>query len=109
MHLPSIVSRLGSALLIAACSLFAANAAKVADRHFPPAKANHPGSAEHASARSKTALHTSMQNPCDIVTPINFEQDVTGALATTDCRLNDGSYADIYSFTGAAGQQIAIT
>ncbi len=49
------------------------------------------------------------QNPCNTFTPINFGQDVTGTLQTTDCRLSDGSFADIYSFAGFSGQQIAIT
>ncbi|MFL6210874.1 MAG: pre-peptidase C-terminal domain-containing protein, partial [Pyrinomonadaceae bacterium] len=41
-------------------------------------------------------------------TPISTGQ-IVGALAASDCRLPaDGSFIDVYTFNGAAGQQIAI-
>ena len=40
---------------------------------------------------------------------ISFGQNVNGALATSDCRMADGSYFDAYSFSGTAGQQIAVS
>ena len=33
----------------------------------------------------------------------------SGALANTDCALMDGSYYDVYSFSGTSGQQVTIT
>jgi hypothetical protein len=47
------------------------------------------------------------------VTPINFGQTVNGALATSDCRspfeiAGNQFYADLYSFSGAKGQQVSI-
>ncbi|HEX8181567.1 MAG TPA: pre-peptidase C-terminal domain-containing protein [Pyrinomonadaceae bacterium] len=44
-------------------------------------------------------------------TPIAFGQTVSGALATTDCRatFRTGSFADRYSFSANAGQQIIIS
>ncbi|HEX8070048.1 MAG TPA: BACON domain-containing carbohydrate-binding protein, partial [Pyrinomonadaceae bacterium] len=44
-------------------------------------------------------------------TALGFGQTVSGALATTDCRATNrsASYADRYTFTGTAGQQIAVS
>jgi hypothetical protein len=43
-------------------------------------------------------------------TPITIGQTINGTLATSDCRLPaDGSFIDVYTFNGTAGQQIAIT
>jgi Bacterial pre-peptidase C-terminal domain/Viral BACON domain len=39
--------------------------------------------------------------------PINFGQTVNGALATSDCHAED-HYIDSYSFSGTAGQHVAI-
>ncbi|MCA1613414.1 MAG: DUF4214 domain-containing protein, partial [Acidobacteria bacterium] len=45
--------------------------------------------------------------PATAITP---GQTLTGSLSTSDCRLLlDGSFLDRYTFTGTAGQQIAIT
>ncbi|MGH9839406.1 MAG: S8 family serine peptidase [Blastocatellia bacterium] len=46
--------------------------------------------------------------PCTPVASITAGQQLNGRLDTTDCQLEDGSYADLYSFSGVAGQQIAI-
>ncbi|HKG11792.1 MAG TPA: S8 family serine peptidase [Pyrinomonadaceae bacterium] len=40
---------------------------------------------------------------------ISAGQTVSGALANTDCRLADNSFFDSYSFTGTAGQQVAVS
>ncbi len=43
-------------------------------------------------------------------TPITLGQTINGSLAAGDCRLPfDGSLMDAYTFTGTAGQQIAIS
>jgi len=41
-------------------------------------------------------------------TSINIGQTVNGSLSPSDCHLDDGSFADAYSFNGTAGQRIAI-
>ncbi len=49
------------------------------------------------------------------VTPISIGQTVNGALSTTDCRspvrgsISEPHYADRYSFSASAGQQVAIS
>lgn len=43
------------------------------------------------------------------ITPIAVGQTLTGQLGAGDCTLQDGSFADLYSFSGTAGQQIAVT
>lgn len=47
-------------------------------------------------------------DPCGTAQPINFGQGIAGSLANTDCRLDDQSYADFYTFYGVAGEQIQI-
>lgn len=42
-------------------------------------------------------------------TPINVGQTVNGNLTTSDCPLGDGTFYDAYSFSGTAGQQVAIS
>jgi hypothetical protein len=46
--------------------------------------------------------------PCDTAVSMSIGQTVGGALNPTDCRLDDGSYADFYAFSGTQGQQIRI-
>ncbi|MCU1264622.1 MAG: hypothetical protein JWM21_940 [Acidobacteria bacterium] len=41
--------------------------------------------------------------------PISVGQTINGTLATTDCFLQDGAYVDFYTFSGTAGQLVAIT
>src|ERR1041384_1358424 len=41
-------------------------------------------------------------------TAISVGQTINGALSTSDCQLNDASYYDLYTFNGAAGQQVSI-
>ena len=48
-------------------------------------------------------------NPCTNPSPITVGQTVNGQLSAGDCVLNDGSFADLYSFSGTTGQQIAIS
>ncbi len=45
--------------------------------------------------------------PC-AATPINIGGNANGNLSAGDCRLINDTFIDIYSFTGAAGQQISI-
>ncbi len=47
-------------------------------------------------------------DPCNTAAPITFGETVNGALSSTDCRLDDFSYADFYIFNGTAGQQVTI-
>ena len=67
-----------------------------------------PGDISNLSPAEQKALQSS-DNPCDTVVSISFEQSVSGSLTSTDCRLDDGSYADFYSFNGAAGQKITVS
>ncbi len=41
-------------------------------------------------------------------TPISIGQLVNGALSNSDCTLSDNSFIDSYSFTGTAGQLVAV-
>jgi hypothetical protein len=41
--------------------------------------------------------------------PISVGLTINGALAATDCRFTNGSYVDLYTFNGTAGQQVAVT
>ncbi len=47
--------------------------------------------------------------PCETATAIDIGQQIGNALNDTDCRLDDGSYADFYTFNAAQGQQITLT
>lgn len=51
-----------------------------------------------------------VQSDCQ-VTALTVPQTVNGALSTTDCRsmVDDNAYADLYSFSGQAGQRVAIS
>ena len=60
------------------------------------------------SAAEPAALSGSA-DPCDTAVPITVDQSVNGELTSADCRLDDGSYADFYSYTGSAGQSVTIT
>lgn len=42
------------------------------------------------------------------VQAISLGQTINGALSTSDCRIDSGHYGDVYSFSGSAGQRIAI-
>ena len=46
--------------------------------------------------KSGTASITVTSSPCDASTPISIGQTLSGALAATDCALQDGSYMDLY-------------
>jgi outer membrane protein assembly factor BamB len=45
--------------------------------------------------------------PCT-ATPITIGQTVNGNLTTSDCPADDGTFYDVYSFSGTAGQRISI-
>ena len=53
------------------------------------------------AGKNATALVTVTSSPCDASTPITIGQTLSGALASTDCALQDGSFMDLY--------QIAVT
>src|SRR5262245_25913172 len=61
------------------------------------------------AARVKAWRSEIVQDPCSVVTLINFGQEINSKLETTDCRLDDGSFLDLYGFYGYAGQQISIS
>jgi hypothetical protein len=67
-----------------------------------------PGDISKLSPAEQKALELS-DNPCNTVVSISFEQSVNGSLTSADCRLEDGSYGDFYSFNGAAGQKITVS
>jgi hypothetical protein len=43
-------------------------------------------------------------DPCETASRIEFGQAINGELTNTDCRLDDGSYADFYDFDAVAGE-----
>ncbi len=47
---------------------------------------------------------TTFGDPCDTAAAIAFGQTINGTLAATDCQLDDGSYADFYTFNAVQGQ-----
>ena len=51
--------------------------------------------------KNGTASVTVTSSPCDASTPIAISQTLSGALSSTDCALQDGSFMDLY--------QIAVT
>jgi subtilisin len=56
-----------------------------------------------------TALNTSNVDPCGSNSPISFGQTINASLSGADCLLfATGSRADIYTFSGTAGQGVAI-
>ena len=66
---------------------------------------------EKASAKNEMALRLDIQQSIGACssTPISYGQTLTGALTTSDCPIGDGSFFDDYSFTGTAGQKIAVS
>jgi uncharacterized protein (TIGR03437 family) len=94
-------------LLIAILLLFPASVSNVKGAGVKGAWAKGLG-ASRALARSKVWRPSVVQDPCSAVSPINVGQNVNGKLETTDCVLNDGSFADLYVFYGFAGEQISI-
>jgi hypothetical protein len=46
---------------------------------------------------------------CPPSSSISYGQTVNGTLASTDCLLDGGKYYDAYTFSGTAGQQIAVS
>jgi hypothetical protein len=56
----------------------------------------------------------SLAPPCtpvqtSITPTVGGAVNVTGTFASTDCTLDDGSFFDVYTFSGTAGQQVAVT
>jgi uncharacterized protein (TIGR03437 family) len=60
-------------------------------------------------ARAKAWRSSVVQDPCSVVTLINFGQEISSKLEATDCDLGDGSFLDLYGFYGFAGQQISVS
>ncbi len=54
------------------------------------------------------AILSNGADPCNTAVLISIGQTTGGALNDTDCRLNDGSYADFYAFNGNQGQPVRI-
>ena len=48
-------------------------------------------------------------DPCDTAVEISINQSVSGQLSLADCRLEDASFADFYTFNGTQGQEVTIT
>jgi hypothetical protein len=61
---------------------------------------------EISTAEWGTTANTA--GPCDSAVSINFGQTINGQLSSSDCELDDGSYADFYAFNGTQGQQVTI-
>ncbi|MEK6282021.1 MAG: S-layer homology domain-containing protein [Acidobacteriota bacterium] len=61
------------------------------------------------SANNSSSNPTNITPVCS-VTPITFGQTIVGALSNTDCEAPHrvGRLADLFSFSGTAGQQVAI-
>ena len=60
--------------------------------------------------RLDTAMNTSNVDPCSAVTgAITAGTPINGVLSNSDCLLSIGNRTDVYSFTGTAGQSVAIT
>ena len=61
-----------------------------------------------SEGKSGTAAVTVTSSPCDASTAITIGQLLNGALATTDCVLDDGSYMDQYQLPITANGRIQI-
>lgn len=60
-------------------------------------------------AKNQTAHSNNLGDPCDEAVAIALGQTINGALATTDCLLDDGTYIDFYTFNGTSGQAVSIS
>jgi uncharacterized protein YjdB len=60
------------------------------------------------AGKSGTSSVTVTSNPCDAATPITIGQTLSGALASTDCTLDDGSFMDNYQISITANGRIQI-
>jgi hypothetical protein len=63
---------------------------------------------EKTSGRAKAADFSKANKACTLQS-IACGQTVSGSLATSDCVLSDGSYADYYEFPGTNGRTITAT
>jgi len=61
-----------------------------------------------SDGKSGTAAVTVTTSPCDASTPITIGQALSGALATTDCALDDGSFMDLYRLPITANGRIQV-
>ena len=60
------------------------------------------------AGKSATAAVTVTSSPCDANTPITIGQTLNGALASTDCALQDGSFMDLYQLSVTANGRLQI-
>ncbi|HEX6943634.1 MAG TPA: Ig-like domain-containing protein [Gemmatimonadaceae bacterium] len=60
------------------------------------------------AGKSGTAAVTVTSSPCDASTPITIGQTLSGALASTDCTLQDGSFMDLYTISITANGRLQI-
>lgn len=58
--------------------------------------------------KTGTASITVTSSPCDASTPITIGQTLGGALASTDCALQDGSFMDLYQVAVTANGRLQI-
>jgi hypothetical protein len=84
----------------------------IANAFCPPDGSNTQCNAVNDNGKGAYTLSLSLTASCTpTVTPISIvggTGSANGSLSTTDCTLNDGSFYDVYTFNGTAGQQIAI-
>jgi hypothetical protein len=59
-----------------------------------------------ASGKEGTSAVTVTSSPCDASTPIAIGQTLNGALASTDCTLDDGSFMDQYQIVITANGRL---
>ncbi len=74
----------------------------------PTTKHRSPADLSKPTKQIKSALSPAT-TACPNTTPISPGQTINGALSGSDCQLTDGSFYDVYTFTGSAGQQVAVS
>jgi hypothetical protein len=62
----------------------------------------------HAAVKSAALAAGAVPKDCSLLS-ISCGQTKTGTLASGDCQLNDGSFADFYEFNGTNGQTVTAT
>ena len=60
-------------------------------------------------ARGRQTGRLAPADPCTTTVTIMLSQPMVGTLATSDCRLTNGSFIDFYDFEGTAGQAILVS
>ncbi|MBV8520253.1 MAG: PPC domain-containing protein [Acidobacteria bacterium] len=77
---------------------------------LPQAQANSTGVHITATMASNKSLQPITDAACTFggASGISCGQTRSGSLSVSDCTLGDGSYADVYSFSGTSGEQVTI-